>query len=43
MDRITVTLPQIQHSWLKQQAESLGISMSEFIRRIIDELRIARR
>ena len=37
--RIVITLSPIQHSWLKQQADSFGISVSEMLRRIIDELR----
>ena len=38
--RITLSLPAVQQSWLKQRAADLGISVSEFLRRVIDELRV---
>jgi len=37
--RMTVTIAPVQQNWLKQQADSFGISVSEMLRRIIDELR----
>jgi hypothetical protein len=40
MERITVSLPPVQHSWLRQQADNLGISISEILRRIIDQQRV---
>jgi hypothetical protein len=39
MQRITISLPQVQQSWLRQQADSFGISISEMLRRIIDRAR----
>ena len=37
--RMMVSLLPVQQNWLKQQADSFGISVSEMLRRIIDELR----
>ena len=40
--RITLTLPPMQISWLQREAKKLGISISELLRRIVDEKRIAK-
>jgi hypothetical protein len=41
--RHTVTLTKPQHVWLKVEAERLGITVSDLIRRLIDEGRDRRR
>jgi hypothetical protein len=38
--RLSVSIPPVQHSWLRQQADNLGISISEILRRIIDQQRV---
>jgi hypothetical protein len=42
MERITVSLPSPQMSWLKHEAERVGITVGELLRRIIDQHREAR-
>jgi hypothetical protein len=37
--RLTVTLTAPQHTFLHKEAERLGLSISELIRRIIDQTR----
>ncbi len=37
--RQTVSLTTKQHDWLKRKADRLGITVSELIRRIVDEYR----
>lgn len=39
MDRISLSLPQPQHSWLTREAKRLGITIGELIRRLIDAAR----
>jgi hypothetical protein len=39
MDRITVSLPPPQMSWLRREAERIGITIGELLRRIIDQVR----
>jgi predicted DNA-binding ribbon-helix-helix protein len=41
--RQTVTFTKPQYDWLKAEAERLGISVSDLIRRLIDEGRDRRR
>jgi hypothetical protein len=36
MIRINVSVPRQQLSWLQAQAEALGVTMGEVLRRIID-------
>jgi hypothetical protein len=40
MERISLSIPDVQLSWLQEQAEALGISISELLRRIIDTRRL---
>jgi hypothetical protein len=39
--RQTVVFTEPQHSWLRKRAKELGISVSELIRRMVDEKRDA--
>lgn len=39
MDRITVSLPDQQMSWLKREAKRLGLTIGELLRRVIDQVR----
>lgn len=39
MSRMSITLPEPAMNWLKREAKRLGISISELIRRIIDNTR----
>jgi len=39
MDRISFSLPQPQMSWLKREAKTLGITVAELLRRLIDQVR----
>ena len=40
MDRISVSLPPVQNTWLQREAKRLGITVSEFLRRLIDQQRL---
>ena len=39
MDRITISLPPPQLSWLNREAKRLGVTIGELLRRIIDQVR----
>lgn len=39
MERISVSLPPPQHSWLTREAKRLGITIGELLRRLIDAAR----
>ena len=41
MPRMTVVFSEPQMAWLKAEADRLGISINELIRRIIDKARLA--
>jgi len=36
MERITINLPPVQMAWLRAEASSLGLTIGELLRRIID-------
>lgn len=40
-DLLAVRIPPVDYDWLEQRAGELGISISEFARRIISDARIA--
>ncbi|HEY2418843.1 MAG TPA: hypothetical protein VGH84_13045 [Steroidobacteraceae bacterium] len=39
MERISLSLPPRQMSWLKLEAKRLGVTLGELLRRIIDQVR----
>jgi hypothetical protein len=39
MERITVSLPDPQMTWLKHEAKRIGITIGELLRRLIDQVR----
>jgi hypothetical protein len=39
MQRISVSLPAPQMSWLQREAKRIGITIGELLRRIIDQVR----
>ena len=39
MDRLSFSLPEPQMSWLRREAERIGITIGELLRRIIDQVR----
>jgi hypothetical protein len=39
MERITLSLPPQQMSWLKHEAKRIGVTIGELLRRIIDQVR----
>jgi hypothetical protein len=39
MERISISLPPPQMSWLKREAKRLGVTIGELLRRIIDQYR----
>jgi len=39
MERISLSLPPPQMSWLRREAQSIGITIGELLRRIIDNAR----
>lgn len=39
MDRISISLPPQQHTWLMREAKRLGVTIGELIRRLIDAAR----
>jgi hypothetical protein len=39
MERVTVSLPSSQLSWLRREAERIGITIGELLRRILDQVR----
>jgi hypothetical protein len=39
MERITISLPPPQMSWLRREAERLGVTIGELLRRILDQVR----
>jgi hypothetical protein len=39
MERISLSLPPPQISWLKHEAERIGITIGELLRRLIDAAR----
>ena len=39
MDRLSVSLPSVQMAWLRAEAASLGLTLGELLRRIIDHAR----
>jgi hypothetical protein len=39
MERITISLPPPQMSWLQREAKRIGISIGELLRRLIDQVR----
>lgn len=39
MERLSFSIPSVQMAWLRTEAERLGVSLGELLRRIIDELR----
>ena len=39
MERLSISIPPPQMAWLRAEADSLGVSLGELLRRIIDELR----
>ena len=39
MERITVSLPDPQMTWLQREAKRLGVTIGELLRRIIDQVR----
>lgn len=41
MHRTQIYLPHVQLDWLREQAAARGITMSEFLRRLIDAVREA--
>jgi macrodomain Ter protein organizer (MatP/YcbG family) len=41
--RQTVTFSKVQHDWLRMEARRLGITVSDLVRRLIDEARAKRR
>jgi len=41
MDRITISIPPPQMTWLRAEAERLGVTVGELLRRIIDQVRNA--
>lgn len=42
MERVSVSLPPPQMAWLRAEAESLGVTLGELLRRIIDQARAVR-
>jgi hypothetical protein len=41
MERITVSIPPPQMTWLRTEAVRLGVTVGELLRRIIDQVRNA--
>jgi hypothetical protein len=39
MERITISLPPPQMTWLQREAKRLGVTIGELLRRIIDQVR----
>jgi Arc/MetJ-type ribon-helix-helix transcriptional regulator len=39
MQRISVSLPEQQMSWLQSEAKRIGITVGELLRRLIDRVR----
>jgi hypothetical protein len=39
MERISLSLPPPQMSWLRREAKRIGITIGELLRRIIDQAR----
>jgi hypothetical protein len=39
MNRLSFSLPEPQMSWLRREAERIGITIGELLRRIIDQVR----
>jgi hypothetical protein len=39
MERISISLPPPQMSWLRREAKRLGLTIGELLRRIIDQHR----
>lgn len=39
MQRITISLPDPQLSWLQSEAKRIGITIGELLRRLIDRVR----
>lgn len=39
MERISISLPPPQMSWLQREAKRLGVTIGELLRRIIDQVR----
>jgi hypothetical protein len=40
MERVNLSIPEVQLTWLRQQSAALGITISELVRRIIDGRRL---
>jgi hypothetical protein len=36
MERLSISLPPVQMAWLRAEAASLGVTIGELLRRIID-------
>jgi hypothetical protein len=39
MERLSISLPPVQMAWLRAEANSLGLTVGELLRRIIDKHR----
>ena len=39
MERLSISIPPLQMAWLRAEADSLGVSLGELLRRIIDRAR----
>jgi len=39
MERLSISLPPVQMAWLRAEARSLGLTIGELLRRIIDKHR----
>jgi len=39
MQRITISIPEQQMSWLQSEAKRIGITIGELLRRLIDRVR----
>ncbi len=39
MERLSISLPPVQMAWLRAEASSLGLTIGELLRRIIDQHR----
>ena len=39
MERLSFSIPPLQMAWLRAEADSLGVTLGELLRRIIDQVR----
>lgn len=39
MERISISLPDTQISWLRREAKRLGVTIGELVRRLLDQVR----